>query len=525
MPLEKTVDTTKISTGQIHIEKERLYLKYTASSKRSKTKVSKRQHNIPLEAYVPRSGYQLENSYLTYVNVGTPPQRILAQIDTGSADLWIANTRCRSCNTSALGLFDEDSSKTWSSTDSTAQIIYGLGAVQADLGTDTVKLGSVELQEFLFGSVADQYDVTYPSSSGVLGMAFSFASNFGNRTFVSESFMRGVIDEPVFALKLGNYINDSKHEKIHSNELTIGGYDNKAFTGSINWIPGISLLFWEVPLDGIIVGRYALQADSYVPAILDSGTTLAYGPPRQVKELYSLFPEIDTLEDLYVFPCHSIPDVSFVINGQIYSIQKSDLIIDVTRDDFGREVCVGSIQPIVLAQDSNEAVWLLGDVFLKSVYSIYDLKENKIGLAHPSNNAAVNGQYQKIGSNDIGTAANREKGGKATFIPNPTATHSNRILTLPSGVPTNYLNPTDPEVTEAKYSIIRGTSISSFSASKFPGESFPSRTRSRSGTFPTKSDSDNEKETDSSTSHATCITPNFQSYILITIIILFNWYK
>jgi hypothetical protein len=82
----------------------------------------------------------------------------------------------------------------------------------------------------------------------------------------------------------------------------------------------------------------------------------------------------------YLIPCASIPTVSMNFGGRDFSIPASKFSLgQVSR---GSQYCVGA----VLGSDqqyggSGTPTYLVGDAFLSSVYSIYDVGQKRVGFA------------------------------------------------------------------------------------------------------------------------------------------------
>ncbi len=227
-----------------------------------------------------------------------------------------------------------------------------------------------------------------------MGLGFPANSKTSSATWIQNAYSQGQIPAPIFAMKLGSAATNSREA---TNVLTIGGYDSSAFTGAINWVPGISSLHFSVPFDGITVGGnslFAFPLGEQMNAIVDSGATIITGPPDAVKALYGLVPSSKETSDgsgIYTFPCtNSMPRVAFTFGGVSYPIQPADLIRGYA--DTAGKICVGAIVAGTIAADGTGGLaWLLGDSFLKSVYTIFDLGENRVGFAQKTNNAAVTG--------------------------------------------------------------------------------------------------------------------------------------
>lgn len=210
---------------------------------------------------------------------------------------------------------------------------------------------------------------------GVLGLAFpSLSQDGGDDTFLKNLKDQGGVDEAVFAFYLGDEADG---------ELTIGGYDEDKMKdpGGINWVPLQSPAYWLITMDSISFGGQAISQSS--GAIMDTGTSLIYGPQDDVVSMLSTFGEgtvryVDAV-GLFLVPCDAdVPDLEFGIGGETYVVPGKDLTI---RDDSG-QYCFFSVAIMKVVPGQNAvSVWLMGDVFLRQSYSIFDYDNERFGLA------------------------------------------------------------------------------------------------------------------------------------------------
>jgi cathepsin D len=106
-------------------------------------------------------------------------------------------------------------------------------------------------------------------------------------------------------------------------ELYLGGTNSKHYSGSIEYHQLASRSgHWQLGGAKAIVG--GTTATSGFQTIIDSGTTLIYGPPAAVSQLYSNIPgaAISDSNGFYSFPCNAVPSVSFNWGGQNWNIKK-----------------------------------------------------------------------------------------------------------------------------------------------------------------------------------------------------------
>jgi cathepsin D len=125
----------------------------------------------------------------------------------------------------------------------------------------------------------------------------------------------GAVDSGVF----GFYLASS------GSELLLGGTNNEHFSGSIEYHDvDTSTGFWQITgAKATVAGSTAVTG---FETIIDSGTTIMYGPPAAVKQVYAkvkgskLF---DSTNGFYSFPCSSIPQIAFSWGGKSFAISSA----------------------------------------------------------------------------------------------------------------------------------------------------------------------------------------------------------
>jgi hypothetical protein len=154
-------------------------------------------------------------------------------------------------------------------------------------------------------------------------------------------------------------------------ELTIGTLNPSRFTGAINYMPCLAnpAGFWEIPLtDATVDGKnLAFTAKS---AIIDTGTSYMLIPPLDAAAIHALIPGSTQHGETFYVPCDTIATISLVFNNTKYQISTMDWRGGKVQDQGG--LCRSNI---VGRQTFGEGQWLVGDVFLKGVYTVFDAGE------------------------------------------------------------------------------------------------------------------------------------------------------
>lgn len=305
------------------------------------------------------------------ISIGTPGTEFLIDFDTGSSDLWVPSAACSSSICEPKHKYDPTASSTSQLQNGTFTIQYGdKSTVSGPMYTDAVNVAGVQVTGQYLSPVTN-LSSTFGSDpiDGLLGLAFPAISNMKQSPFFNTAIAQGSVSKPSFGFKLAK--NDS--------ELYLGGANCKLYTGAIESHSLSSTTgYWQIGNASISVGGQTPV--SQFETIIDSGTTVIYGPADGVQQLYASVPGatlFDSSNGFYSFPCDSVPSVSFNWGGQDWPITSDNFNMGETTKGSGQ--CVGAIAAQDLGLGSN--VWLLGDSFMKNVYSVFDFGSNSVGFA------------------------------------------------------------------------------------------------------------------------------------------------
>lgn len=183
---------------------------------------------------------------------------------------------------------------------------------------------------------------------------------------------------------LGDNNFDSSGATNEGSAVTIGGYDTELYAKGRNatFMPltYVQYGYWSVQLSGIQLDSTNLQVSTNW-AVLDTGTSLILAPSKDYQELVTLFMDTGNCDASFGFllcDCTNTnkshyPSLHFNLAGTDFELP-SELYMYEIADESNR-VCW------VLISDSGMPFWLLGDVFLRGYYSIYDMDNMRLGLA------------------------------------------------------------------------------------------------------------------------------------------------
>ncbi|GAA6059356.1 hypothetical protein JCM10212_003254 [Sporobolomyces blumeae] len=320
---------------------------------------------------VSMTSYQ-DSEWYGEIDIGTPPSGFSVVLDTGSADLIVAEPDCTGCQSSTPG-YTPSSSSTSSTSSQNFQITYGSGSASGTLVQDTISIANYTVQSQTFAACSTLNNIVDGELSGILGLGWNTIASSGATPLVQQLAQDGKLPENVFGFAFETHVfTTASSPTAPGGTLTIGGVDTSAFSGTMNWIDIVQPAgYWAIPLQDITIGGTSLgiSADQ---AVIDTGTTLIGVPSSIAQSVYSQIPNsqaisLDGASGYYAFPCSQSVNAALKFGGQTYDISSSQFNGGAV-DSYGR-LCLGAI--FALETGSNSPSVIVGDAFLTGVYSAY----------------------------------------------------------------------------------------------------------------------------------------------------------
>ncbi|XP_061013252.1 pregnancy-associated glycoprotein 1-like [Dama dama] len=307
--------------------------------------------------------------YVGNITIGTPPQEFQVVFDTASSDLWVPSVFCTSPTCASHVMFRHLESSTFRPIRKTFSIEYGSGRMKGVVAHDTVRIGDLVSTDQQFGLSVAEYGFEGIPFDGVLGLNYPNLSFTGGIPIFDNLKNHGAISEPVFAF----YLSKNKSE---GSVVMFGGVDHRYYQGALNWIPLIQAGDWRVHMDRISMKRQVIGCSGGCEALVDTGTSLIHGPRRLVNNILRFLGATPRGSKHYVscFVVHKLSSIIFTINGIHYPV-----------NGRGQSQCDDSSGCYITFKGNTASAstetWILGDVFLRQYFSVYDRGNDRIGLA------------------------------------------------------------------------------------------------------------------------------------------------
>lgn len=299
-------------------------------------------------------------SYFAEVQLGSEGKRLFMLLDTGASTTWIMGSTCTSKSCVMHNTFGPDDSKTYNDTGQTYAVEYGTGSVRGHVVEDSLALAglSVTVPFGVANTTSDQF--TQFPFDGILGLATS------SDTWLTAVKDAKLIDSNMFGISLSR-----SSDGTNDGEIVFGSLNPDKYTGDITYSSVKSDSAWTIPMDDININDKPAGITGR-SAYIDTGTSFVFGPPDDVRIMYKLIPGSSTKDgSTYTVPCDTDSTVSFAFSGQSWDVSSKDFISAPNGDG----VCTGNIYGFEYVPGG----WLLGDVFLKNVYSVFDVDNGRIG--------------------------------------------------------------------------------------------------------------------------------------------------
>ncbi|KAL8791699.1 MAG: hypothetical protein Q9195_005706 [Heterodermia aff. obscurata] len=371
--------------------------------------------------------YNGQNLYIANISIGTPPQKMSVQLDTGSSDLWVPSSDsniCQEPSCDAWGSFDYKSSTTFEELDDLGEfdISYGDGSSYSGAYfSDNLVIGDSSLKDVTMAVAISAQNLVGDGSAlgnnGLMGIGFDTNEarvDQGDRAYlgvVSQLKKQGLIKTLSYSLWLDD-------EEAQTGSILFGGVDTSKYAAPLIAMPMVGFesqdptTVNEVAIEMTSIGltdnagtSSLTDSNLVVPALLDSGTTLIQLPTDMAQKIQDTVGAItDPNSAQPLVACNlSTAKATYVFGFGGSSGPKINVPISQLIDPpDGRTVFADGTPACgfdIIGNDEGQVI--LGDVFLRSAYVVYHLGAKTIALANSNTNPGSSSDIQEITGTQI----------------------------------------------------------------------------------------------------------------------------
>ncbi|KAG0252265.1 hypothetical protein DFQ27_008179 [Actinomortierella ambigua] len=325
--------------------------------------------------------------YTVPLAIGTPPQTFHLAIDTGSPVTWVSSNTCIGEGCAGVHTYNCQAS-------STCRIIQGQTFTakyvsgQSVVGSYTQEMMDLASLRFpaIIGVVTQNSARLTAGVDGIMGLwyygknaAVPFLDRMKNATILTEQVM-------------GVYLRPSDHTPQalapgQGGEVTFGGLNPARYTGEITYINNVGPSSWTIPVSGLSVNGQQIPLTN-VTATIDTGTTAFLVPPAISNAVNGAIPgaaQLTGADDSWLLPCTGSSKITLTFGTFSADIPYADLVLEATAQQTSRgPYCYSTVMHPTGATATIDQ-WLIGDTFIKNVFSVYDFSNTaplgRIGFA------------------------------------------------------------------------------------------------------------------------------------------------
>ncbi|KAF9935340.1 hypothetical protein FBU30_003130 [Linnemannia zychae] len=355
--------------------------------RRNADSITKRYlHKRGISSTNPLTSVAGDIMYTVPLGLGTPSQQFNLAIDTGSPITWVVANSCfsRVCS-KVSNHFSCDQSSSCEQSITPFNISYVDGSMVAgSYISEQYTLSSLSFKGTV-GLVTNDESALASTVDGIMGLWYyppgsqvPILNVLKNSTALAQP-------------QIGIWLKGSNTERnAPGGEITFGGADSQRYTGDVTYVDCTSETPWTIPVGGMSVNGKVIPSSGTL-ATLDTGTSLMLFSQNVSDAINSAIPgAIKDPKNGWFLPCQGDYPITITFGGRKITIPYTALAVQnqAAQTNDGATVCLSAAM-YPTGDTAPVSDWLLGDAFLKNVYTIYDFStaKGRIGLASLANNS------------------------------------------------------------------------------------------------------------------------------------------
>ncbi|KAG0298753.1 hypothetical protein BGZ96_007628 [Linnemannia gamsii] len=340
--------------------------------------------------------------YTVPITLGTPPQKFNLAIDTGSYVTWVVSS---SCIAGACANITNHFNPALSSTAQVMSTPFAAQYVSGDRVSGTYMTEQYGIGNLNFKGIAGLVTVNEaslpPTVDGIMGLWSTAPGDSPILKVLSSNNTLAKNQIGVWLQANDPPAKGSPRRNAAGGEITFGGANAARYKEPITYVNCVGQTPWMLSVTAMNVGGRAI-ATGGAEATIDTGTSLMVVPETVADAIHAAIPNsFKSAEYGWFVPCEGNIPITITFGNFVTTIPYKSFAI---QDNYatlntGRIICLSSaMYPMGATVPIKD--WLLGAVFLKNMYSIYDFDPSipggRIGFAQ----LAVGGN---AGTGPVGT--------------------------------------------------------------------------------------------------------------------------
>jgi len=274
--------------------------------------------------------------------------------------------------------YDASQSETYAENGTDFAIRYGTGSLTGIISNDVVEIGGLVIEKQDFGESIEEPGITFAVArfDGILGLGYD---NIAVQRVVPPFYNminQKLISQKVFGVWM-NHADDGE-----GGEIVFGGTNEEHYDkDTLGWAPIIRKGYWEVELQSVRLGKKdigtGVKKGKRMGAAIDTGSSLFAVPTSVATSINEAIGAKKTWSGQYTIDCSlvdSLPALTLTFGGKEYTLEGSDYILSAQGQ------CVSGFMGLDIPEPAGP-IWIVGDVFLRKYYTIYDMENHRVGFA------------------------------------------------------------------------------------------------------------------------------------------------
>jgi hypothetical protein len=225
------------------------------------------------------------SQYYSLIKVGTPPQKFKVIFDTGSSNLWIQSSICKTAGCIQHKGFDTSESSSFSKHYVTGKvpifsIRYGTGKITGEFVEDIVDVAGIKIDRQVFGLTYREEGFAFQNVpfEGILGLSFPTVKLSHSVPYFENIIKNQLLAYNIFSL----FLSESSNSNID-----FGSVEKRNMKTNFTYVEINSKTYWEIGIKDILINDVStgvcedmVEKTGKCGVAIDSGTSLYAGPLR-----------------------------------------------------------------------------------------------------------------------------------------------------------------------------------------------------------------------------------------------------